>query len=513
MIHAHRLRIHLRWTVLCLGALLALPAPSESQSTNPVRAETLAAAQSSNEIDLFMERVLDNREAAWRRLGDFLLRESETLVLDGPRNIPLSGFRREFEWYVRDGEVVHSPVRFDGVALSDAERRQYEENWLRGERRRRGRGDERYRVMSRRDTEDNLVIAIERLWGGAVSDQLLQRIVADANLIADDQAAITLNTGAILEELGGVDGVGFGPAVAHTRDLFVMLENERLTVTEVGRALRRPLSGLVDRIALADAAALAAFIELGELGARFELDARDIGPYLDRAVAWLETQGREEAAALARFRNRLVPGMAGGRSVDADVPLLLDATRWEPGFISESYFMEFTFDPGNYYFAGRETLAGREVVRIEYYPTNLLRPAPTDTDAPEEPDAAAPETPDAAESESGRSITVSFDGGAFNKTTLVTLWIDPEAHQIVKYTFDNTTFDFLPVRWLARLDGLTASMEMGQPIGDVWLPLRVTLSGGVTTAFGELGIDYTREFSDYREAQTGARLLAPGDAR
>ena len=154
MIHAHRLRIHLRWPVLCLGALLALPAPSESQTTNPVRAETLAAAQSSNEIDLFMERVLDNREAAWRRLGDFLLRESETLVLDGPRDIPLSGFRREFEWYVRDGEVVRSPVRFDGVALSAAERRRYEENWLRGERRRRGRGDGRYGVISRRDTGD-----------------------------------------------------------------------------------------------------------------------------------------------------------------------------------------------------------------------------------------------------------------------------------------------------------------------------------------------------------------------
>ena len=150
MIHAHRLCIHLRWPVLCLGALLALPAPSESQTTSPVRAETRAAAQSSNEIDLFMERVLDNREASWRRLGDFLLRESETLVLDGPRNIPLSGFRREFEWYVRDDEVVRSPVRFDGVALSDAERRQYEENWLRGERRRRGRGDRRYRTLSRR---------------------------------------------------------------------------------------------------------------------------------------------------------------------------------------------------------------------------------------------------------------------------------------------------------------------------------------------------------------------------
>ena len=40
--------------------------------------------------------------------------------------------------------------------------------------------------------------------------------------------------------------------------------------------------------------------------------------------------------------------------------MLLDAARLQPRFISESYFMEFTFEPGNYYFVGRETLAGRE---------------------------------------------------------------------------------------------------------------------------------------------------------
>ena len=31
-----------------------------------------------------------------------------------------------------------------------------------------------------------------------------------------------------------------------------------------------------------------------------------------------------------------------------------------------------------------------------------------------------------------------------NKTALITLWVDPAEHQIVKYTFDNVWLDFLP---------------------------------------------------------------------
>jgi hypothetical protein len=154
--------------------------------------------------------------------------------------------------------------------------------------------------------------------------------------------------------------------------------------------------------------------------------------------------------------------------------------------------MDFTFEPGNYYLAGRETLAGREVVTIEYYPTNLFN-----DDGPE---------PDASE------LETRIDRG-FNKTSLVTLWIDPDAHQIVKYTFDNTGLDFLPGRWLVRIDGLAASMEMGQPIGDVWLPLRVTVAGLATTALGEFDVTFTREFTEYREAQTGARLIDAGVVR
>jgi hypothetical protein len=468
--------------------------PALAQTTaEPAGVTQTRATQGSNEIDLFMARVLDNRDASWRRLGDFILRETETFEFDASLGITLAGFKREYEWYVRDDTVVRSPVRFDGVEIDEETRREYEADWLRQERRRRGRRAGRGRSMSRRDTEDNIVIAIERSWGGEVSEPLRERIAADANLIGDDQAAITLNTGAILDELGGVEAVGFGAAVAHTRDLFVMLEADRLTATEVGRALRRPLADLVDRIGLAEAEEVDGFVELAELGERFEIDARDLAPSLDRAAGQLEEQGGDEAAAtLDEIRSRIV-GRTGeppaGGEDDTDDNILLDLARLEPRFISESYFMEFVFEPGNYYFVGRETLAGREVVKLEYYPTDLFD-----------------DEPDSHDSE----LEARIDRG-LNKTSLVTLWIDPEAYQIVKYTFDNTGLDFLPGRWLVRVDDVGATMEMGQPLGDVWLPLRVTVFGRVTTALGDLDLVFTRDFFDYREAETGGRLIDAGE--
>ena len=475
----------------CLTAVVGLLASSVLAQTTaePAGVTELRATQAVNEIDLFMERVLDNRDASWRRAGDFILRETESFEFDAPLGIPLAGFRREYEWYVRDDMVVRSPVRFDGVDIDEETRQDYEAEWLQERQRRRGRFGGRRRTVSRRDTEDNITIAIERLWGGEVSEPLLQRIAADAELIDDDEAAITLNTGAILEELGGVDAVGFGAAVARTRDLFVMLEADRLTATEVGRALRRPLASLVDRLELAGVDDLDEFVELAELGDRFEIDARNLGPYLLRAARQLEARGHDDpAATLDEYRSRLVERTAEARTTpDADEDVLLDTARLQPRFISESYFMEFTFEPGNYYFVGRETLAGREVVKIEHYPTDLFEPA----------------------ADSGDAQDARIDRG-FNKTSLITLWIDPAAHQIVKYTFENIGLNFLPGRWLLRVDDIGASMEMGQPIGDVWLPRRVTVFGRITTALGELDLAFTRDYSDYREAETDGRLIDAG---
>ena len=41
-----------------------------------------------------------------------------------------------------------------------------------------------------------------------------------------------------------------------------------------------------------------------------------------------------------------------------------------------------------------------------------------------------------------------------NKTALVTLWVDPAEHQIVKYTFDNVWMDFLPAGWFVKVDDI-----------------------------------------------------------
>lgn len=168
---------------------------------------------------------------------------------------------------------------------------------------------------------------------------------------------------------------------------------------------------------------------------------------------------------------------------------LTAAADLRPRFLSESYWLDFEFEPGNYYFAGREQLAGREVLRIEYLPERLF------------------EERDSGDEECDRpTIRVPGAQEEFNKGALVTLWIDPAEQQIVRFTFDNIGFEFLPLRWLIRLDGLTASMTMGRPLDGVWLPERIEASGVMTMASGSATIAYRRTFSNYREARTGGRL-------
>ena len=168
---------------------------------------------------------------------------------------------------------------------------------------------------------------------------------------------------------------------------------------------------------------------------------------------------------------------------------LAAAADLRPRFLSESYWLDFEFEPGNYYFAGRERIAGRDVLRIEYLPERLFEERDPDD---EECDRPAIRVPGAQEE--------------FNKGALVTLWIDPAEQQIVRFTFDNIGFDFLPLRWLIRLDGLTASMTMGRPLDDLWLPERIDASGVMTMASGSTTVAYSRTFSNYREARTGGRL-------
>lgn len=286
-------------TALMLATALVSPAAWAQSDPARTRAEGTDSTEERSEVDRLMQQVLDHRSASWKKLGDFVLRETVTLEIAGATGIPFSGLRREYEWYVRDGVSVRSPVRFDGLDIDERWRRDYERGWLRDEHRR-----------------------------------------------------------------------------------------------------------------------------------------------------------------------------------------LLDAEYHEPRLLADyHYFSEFTLEPGSFYFVGRETVAGREVVRIEYYPTEEVG------------------------EERGKRIVQGI-----NKTSLFTFWVDPEARQIVKYTFDNPGLDFLPFRWLLRVDGFMATMEMA-PVGELWMPARMTLSGQVASARRDLRVTVVHRFFDYREAETGARLIDPESPR
>jgi hypothetical protein len=104
--------------LFCL-ALLAAVVPS------PVTAQS--------DLDAFMERVLARRDDNWKKLQQYVLEEKEAFDLTGPGGLPLWGMRREYSWFIRQGVFVRSPVKANGVALSESERRKAEDEWLRRE--------------------------------------------------------------------------------------------------------------------------------------------------------------------------------------------------------------------------------------------------------------------------------------------------------------------------------------------------------------------------------------------
>jgi hypothetical protein len=326
-------------------AALAVPDVAAGQAP-PGQSTVKPGTPSLTDLDTFMQRVLLRRDENWRRLHDYILSETEAFSIEGPGKLPLNGFRREFEWYVRDGYLIRSPVRFDGVATPEKDRRSYEEEWLRREQSREKRA----------------------------------RAQAEANSKA---------------------GAGLPPEVS----------------TDVPS---------------------------------FE--------------------------ALASQRN-------------------------EPRFVSEAYFLRFTFEPGNYYLAGRERFDGREVLRIEYYPTRLFgdhHAAHGDVKPAAPPGTAAkPRAADPNQEDIERKL---------NKVALITLWVDPSEYQIVKYTFDNTEFDFLPGRWLVRVGDVTASMTMARVLDGVWLPSRISMNVALSVATGSYTGRYDRTFRDYKKAEVGARI-------
>ena len=140
---------------------------------------------------------------------------------------------------------------------------------------------------------------------------------------------------------------------------------------------------------------------------------------------------RRRTAARDRDRRGITPTPL------ANVDGLIRQTR-QPQFVSSAYFLRFKFDEGQYALVGREQFEGRDVLRVEYYPTRLYPKAGRGSGR------AGPAEPARRRSEQqtgppGGRVPARHEQGRARHA------VDRAAsHQIVKYTFDNIDFDFLP---------------------------------------------------------------------
>jgi hypothetical protein len=192
---------------------------------------------------------------------------------------------------------------------------------------------------------------------------------------------------------------------------------------------------------------------------------------------------------------------ADPQPVPASVEGFIQQTR-QPEFVSSAYFLRFKFDAGRYALVGREKLEEQEVLRVEYYPTKLFAAADTRSRRRQNREIRI-----GGGNDSGVDDTVNR---LMNRGSRVTLWIEPSRKQILKYTFDNVDMDIFPAQWLASVSGVHASMTMGQPFPEVWLPRETQFRAGVMFAVGEVDFRGSVTYQDYRRADVTTAIRVPG---
>jgi len=292
-----------------------------------------------SDLDDFMKKVLASRDENWKKLQQYVLEEDEAVDIHGPTRLPVWGERRNYSWFIKEGFFIRSPLKVNGVTISEADRRKAEDSYLK------------------------------------------QQKTRDRKREEGQPASISP----------------------------------------------------VDKDALADAS-------------------------------------------------------------PRDMESLLLQSR-QPEFMDSAYFLRFKFEEGKYAFVGKETFDGREVLRIEYYPTRLFS---------HEQDKQK-KANDAGKRTRNQDVEATMEH-MMNKVSLITLWVEPKAHQIVKYTFDNVNFDFLPVAWLLKVSDIKASMTMSQPFKDIWLPRDVKMYFSAMLATGAFDVRYQIEYHDYKQAETSSRI-------
>ena len=309
------------WIVTCL--LAVLPSIVAAQPTG----------RPPTDLDRLMEDVVKRRDDNWKKLQQYILNERQKVTVTGPDGLRLYGSVHDYQWFVKDGFFIRSPLAANGVTIAEPERRRYEDRYLKRMKTR----DER---KAKRDAEQ---------------------------------------------------GTAPEPAAAES-----------------------------------------------------------VGDLLNQQA--------------------------------------------EPSFVSAAYFLNFKFESGRYALAGRETIDGKDVLRIEYYPARLFN----DDD---ERDPARQRRKERRERDDDERIEQQM-----NKTSLVTLWVLRNEKQIIRYVFDNVDWGFLPGRSLVRLDDVTASMRMHEAFPGVWLPQAIAARVRVGTALGPTGALYDVTYADYKQAGVTVRV-------
>ena len=106
------------WLLLCAWLL-----PELGASRLPV-----SAAQT--DLDALMKRVLAQRDENWKKLQQYILEEYVTVDVRNATS-RVWGERREFQWFLRDGYFIRSPLKVNGTTVPEASRRAEEEGYFR----------------------------------------------------------------------------------------------------------------------------------------------------------------------------------------------------------------------------------------------------------------------------------------------------------------------------------------------------------------------------------------------
>src|SRR6186997_3002000 len=90
----------------------------------------LAAPAAQSDLDALMGRVLLKRDDNWKKLQQYVLEERETMEVTALDGRKIYGFKREYQWFPRQGFFIKSPLTSDGVKIGEDERRRQEARWL-----------------------------------------------------------------------------------------------------------------------------------------------------------------------------------------------------------------------------------------------------------------------------------------------------------------------------------------------------------------------------------------------